>query len=633
MGRKNVQSQSNFVSGWSPDLKEGDGASFSYSRGMDFRKSPSKMTVLPKTVKETGTTVTDLITEMIQLPSGKMVAIDASGGVYTRTTGGVWAKNGTTLPSTAYGMTYNMQQDTIIIPGATSVHSISNADSRFGGAFTVNANAITNLIDKSATSSANIYTTTGSISESAVDKLSITPTIEPLYSIKVWITTKGTGDLIITMHDAANNTLGTVTIPNASLVNGQLNEFLFSAPVRMLASPNAATYHFHITHSGGTASTIGTSTASDFSTARYEEYAARLVPVTNGFHPSTQFLQYIMIANGRYVAAWEPISMSAPTALEFSQHRLTFPEGYEVTSMAVWNEYLAIACERRSTSATNEPQDGKIFFWDGISVSYSFFIDIPEGSPYALFTFKNTLHYFAGGAWWAWNQGNPTKLFQMPNTDFEYTDTNTYMVNYPHTMTVRNNILVGAFPSETNSVNIEHGVYSFGQANRKYPDSFGFSYTISTGTRTNGTLRIGMVRNFGDKLFISWRDGSSYGVDKVDPNSDPFSSASWESLIDDRGASGGKLMARADKQKLADRMTVTFAALPSGATVTPKYKLDRASNWTSGTAAVAGDTEVVLPINARYREIQIGFDLTCSLVTPEILSVAKTVDYLVEEED
>jgi hypothetical protein len=143
------------------------------------------------------------------------------------------------------------------------------------------------------------------------------------------------------VHDAANNTLGTATLANGSITNGAYNEFVFSAPVRMLAKPNPATYHFHITHPSGTAHTIGTSVASDSSSVDYNTQSNRLVSPNNGFHPCIEFLQYICILNERYLAVWEPISMSAPSATEFNQHRLTFPSGYEGTSAALYSQYIA----------------------------------------------------------------------------------------------------------------------------------------------------------------------------------------------------------------------------------------------------------------------------------------------------
>lgn len=615
----------NNSSGQSASSKEGIRNSFAYSRHIDFRKDPNVMSILPKTARDSSTVVTGLVTDMVQLPSGKKVAIDSSGGVYEVSTAGVWTKNGTTLGDTACGMVYNLQHDTIYVIGQETVHTITNADARFGGTFTVNSYTIFGSLDRSASDSTNTYTTTATVDEGATHKLSFTPTIEPLYSVLIWVTAKGTGNLVVTMHDAANNVLGTTTVLNASLNNGALNEFVISPSPRMTAGGNGATYHFHITHESGTASTIGAATASDFSTARFQTWSTRLVRPNNGFHPVYEFLQYYIILNERYVAAWEPISQSAPSTSEFQQHRLTFPSGYECTSGAVYQEYFAVATEKRSSSATDEFQTGKIFFWDGVSTTYNFILDVPDGAPYGLFSHKNTLYYFAGGSWWAWSGGNPVKLFQMPLTDTEFTDSNIYYINNPHTMAVRNSILLGGFPSETGSTTTEHGIYSYGARTRGYPEAFGYSYSISTGTRTNGTLRIGMIKAFGDKLYVSWRDDSNYAVDKIDPNSDPFGTATWESLITDNG--------RPDKDKQATYMKVTFKPLPTGATITPKYKINRAASWTSGSTAVAGDTEVILNINKRYNEVQLGIDLTATTVTPEVLSVTLIWDDLEQERD
>lgn len=627
---------SSFEGGWSSDLKQGAPSTFPYSRHLDFRKNPTKLTILPATVKESGSVFTDLPTDMLQLPSGKIVAIDKSGGVYTRTTGGSWSKNGTTLPDTAFGMVYNLQQDTIFIPGLTAMHSVSGADGIYSGSpFTVNANVFQAQVDQSSVAGhAASYSTVAAVSEVAADKLTFTPQVEPLHSIKLWVNAKGTGDMIVTLHDAANNVLGTVTIANDSLAVGAYNEFVFAMPPRMYAKPNPAAYHFHVTFSGGTASTIGTSSANSLSAADYQTLSNRFVQPNNGFHPVTEFLQYLCIGNERYVAVWEPISLANPGVLEFLQHRLTLPSGYEVTSLTQYTEYLAIGAEKRSKSATNEFQDGKIFFWDGTSTTYTFFVNVPEGAPYALMSTKNTLYYFAGGGWWAWAGSNPVKIFQMPNTDFEFSNTNTYMINYPNTMTVRNGILLGGFPSETNSTNIEHAVYSFGSLNKNYPNSFGYSYSMSTGSRTNGTLRIGVVQNFGDKLFIGWRDGSSYGIDKVDPNSPPFSTATWESLVSDyMFVSTKKKFPRPDKTKTISYLELDFPPLPVGCTVTPKYKIDREASWHPGTAAIAGATFVRMNINKRYHELQVGFDLTATNTTPEIIAIVPLVEMLGEEAD
>lgn len=620
----------NWFGGKATSSKQGTEASFAYSRHIDFRKDPSAYSVLPKTVKETGSVVTGLITQMVQLPSGKIVAIDDVGGVYVRTTAGSWSKNGTTLTDTACGMVYQYQHDTIYIPGLTAMHSITNADGRFsGGTFTVNNAALGASLDASATDSTNTYTTTTAITETAANMLLYLPDIEPLYSVKVWVTTKGTGDLTVTMHDAANNLLGSKTVAIGSITNGALNEFVFTTPIRLMATPNSGTYHFHIIHDGaGTASTIGAATAADFSTARFETYGNRFVDPVNNFHPAIEFLQYLVFGNERYLSTWEPISQASPSNTEYLRHELTFEPNYEVCGLATYNEFLAIAVEKRSTESTSDYQNGRIYFWDGTSSSFNFFIPVPEGAPYSLYAYKNILYWTAGGAWWAYAGGEPVKIKTSPNTDSEYSDATDNTIINPNMSAVRRNIFLMGYPTSTTNLSLQHGVYSWGAVEKNYPDAFGYSYTMSTGTRLNtgsNNLRIGMIKNLGDKLFISWRDGANYGVDIVDNNSDPFAEATLESLIYDMG--------RPDKTKQVLERTITFEALPTGVTVTPKYKVDRASNWTSGTAAVAGATEIKHNINERFSEIQFATDIVTTTTTPKITSDVTIIETLDSEKD
>ena len=620
----------NWYGGQSSSTKQGTQASFAYSRHTDFRKDPAGISLLPKTVKESGSVVTGLVTQMVKLTSGKIVAIDDAGGVYQRATNGTWTKEASTLTDTACGMVYHYQHDTIYIPGLTAMHSITNADGRFsGGVFTVNSATFSASLDNSATNSTNSYTTTSAVNEGATHKLSVTPTIEPLYSIKVWVTTKGTGDLTVTMHDLANNSLGSVTKTVASITNGALNEFVFTTPVRMSAKPNPSTYHFHITNDGaGTASLIGASTASDFSTARFETYGNRFLNPVNAFHPAIDFLQYLCFGNGRYLSVWEPISQVAPSNTEYLRHKLTFEPGYEVCGLDKYNEFLAVAVEKRSTTASSDFQDGRIYFWDGTAPNFNFYIPTPEGSPYSLFAHKNALFWTAGGAWWTYAGGEPVKLKTFPNTDSEYSDaTDTTIVN-PNMACIRRSVFLQGYPTSTTNLSLQHGVYSWGAVDKNYPDGLGYSYSISTATRLNtgaNNLRIGMIKNFGDKLYISWRDSSSYGVDIVDNNSDPFAEGTIESLIMDDG--------RPDKTKMALERVISFEALPTGATVTAQYKVDRETSWQGIETATVGKTELRQNIDKRHKEIQFAINMVATTVTPKITSDVIIIDTLRGEQD
>ena len=76
---------------------------------------------------------------------------------------------------------------------------------------------------------------------------------------------------------------------------------------------------------------------------------------------------------------------------------------------------------------------------------------------------------------------------------------------------------------------------------------------------------------------------------------------------------------------------MTFDTLPTGASVTPKYKIDGGS-WVTGDAVTSGQ-RAVININDRYKFIQIGYDLVATTTTPEILSITFIYDDNMEERD
>lgn len=609
-----------FSGGWSVDEQVGFKNSFAYSKHVDFRKRPSRLSILPTTRKETGGVVVDLVQNEVMANDGKIYALGDTGHFYRRTTSAVWSDEAK-LDDGAFGMSYRKDLEKLIMSSSTTVSEYSPLDNSPG--------IQVNKYGKSASADSNAFLSGGTqpyslkavISEATSDKQEYLPDIEPLVSIKVKVFDGGTGDWTLTLHDPANNTLATSTITSANITDGEKLEFTFSSQVRQYVKPNARTYHFHLTSSDGTGTAV-CATGGDLNTCDYEIFADRLVDSNNGMHPIQTFLQYECIGNERYLSVWEPLS-EEPDNSEWQRHRLTFPPGLEVCGLAVWNEYLAIACEQKAT--TGNAQQGYLFFWDGTATSYNYFVRIPEGSPYSLHEYKNVLYYFAGGAWFGYAGGEPIKIRTMPNTDSEYSDVTDSTIVYPNMATIRRGIHLMGFPSQTTNQSIEHGVYSYGAVDKNFPSSFGFNYTPSHGTITNdgsNNLRIGMVKNFGDMLHVSWRLNDSYGVDVIDNSSDPSSSAEWQSIFYDDGIPF--------KVKKALYMAVEFETLPAGATVTAKYRTARNGSWaTSGTAS--SGTALRFDINTDFKEIQLGLDLVATTTTPVITSVSLIYDDCKEE--
>lgn len=585
-----------FYGGQSTDETLGPKASFSYARALEFRRNPSQLTVLPGARKISEGIVTDLILNMCQTLDGTKYAYGDTGNFYKIDTSNVITSVSSTITTGTDGMLYRTDSDAIYLATPKTVERYApisgtpSFDQTYGPSKSIDTNAY-------RTGGANTYTVPTSISETATAKCSFQPDIEPFYSIKVKVVSRGTGNWTLTLHDGLDTVLATSTVTNANLTNGALNEFVFSSQVRGYVKPNARTYHFHLTSTiaDGTAQVA---TASDLSTADFELWADRLVDTTNGFHPMAQFLQYTIIGNGNYLAVWEPLSPDDPPNSEFQRHRLTFPDGFEVCGIATIDEFAIIACEKPLTN------EGKLFLWDGTAQTYNQIVNVSGGSPQSIFTYNNYPYFYVNGALCAWLGGrNITQIRLMSNMSSDYTDTTDVTKAYPNMMTVRDNLLHLGYPSTTTNEAIEHGVYTWGTLNKDYPASFGYGYVISTETNLNtaGTLKLGCVKNYGDALFISWKDGSDYGLDLVDSSSDPAPVAKFRARSFDAGSSR--------KKKKALRMAIDTKAVPTGVTITPVHKIDDESD-TTHTDMATGDMETTAIIqNGLFRRITIGFDI------------------------
>lgn len=607
-----------FDGGWSTDQKVGIENSFAYSKHIDFRKKPSQMTILPETTAEGDQVIVDLIQNIQMGPDGSLYALGEDGWFY-RKLSGTWSSEGK-LDDGAFGMSIRSDLEKLFLASTTSVSEYSRlSDSptiqvnKYGTSRSTSSDALSEGGNRA-------YTLKTFITEG--DRQSFISDIEPLRSLRVKLKTAGTGDWTLTVHDPNDNVLAESTVTNSNLVaDGNWQEFEFTDPASLLVKPSGITYHFHLTSTVADGM-IFTDEDGVMEEADFELYADRLVTPNNGMHPMQNFIQYVCIGNGRYLSAWEPLS-DEPSNSEWERHKLTFPAELEVCGLSTYNEYLAIACEHKASSTT-DPQDGYIFFWDGISTTYNYFIRIPEGSPYALHEYKNVLYFFAGGAWYALADGAPQKIRTMPNSDSEFSDATDQTIVYPHMATVRRGIHLLGFPSDTSNTSIEYGVYSYGAADKNFSDSFGYSYTVSSGASTNDTadFKIGTIHNFGDTLYISSTYNGEPVLDVVDNSSDPFSTASWESALID-----GEVPS---KEKQALQIEVVFEELPSNATVGLKYRTSRTGAWSSTTTASSG-TSLRLDLNSRFKEFQIGLDLTAGTETPIITSLMFVFDDLSQE--
>lgn len=466
--------------------------------------------------------------------------------------------------------------------------------------------------DQEDTSSGNTYALGTSVDEGASHRQTFIPEKDPQKSIIVNISAKGTtADWTLVVHDQLNRVVVSKTVTNANLPSSGNYEFIFDSLWRPI---RGASYHYHVyaTNTTGTPALVS-GTSNNLETAQFSSYYQFLVTDTE-WHPIMPFTNMILVGNERYVATWN--------AITFAPHKLTFPANYRVRCFGVWNEYAAIGVQIGSSISSYD--FGRIFFWDGISETYNFFIDVPEGAINAMIGSSGQLYFFAGyqGDLMVYEGGaKARKVKRIPKITKDK-----FVEIYPGAMTMWQTLLRVGVSGNSDSDVIEKMVYSYGSLNDQYPNSLSGDYPISTGRRLS-TVKIGCVIPVDKKLLMGWQDGVAYGVDVVDPAGAPYPDATMEFLIQDEG--------QVSKGKMAQAIRADFEALNEGECVGLKMKIDRAENWTTlKEMATAGETTARENIdNGRHREYQIAIDLGTTVATaPKVYGFGIVEDILDEEE-
>lgn len=442
------------------------------------------------------------------------------------------------------------------------------------------------------------YSLTTAIDEGATHRQSFTPTKDPQKSIIIDIDTIGSGDWTLTVHDSLNREVASKTITNGELYTG-FYEFIFDSVWRPVIG---AEYHFHITSTVADGA-VDTTGAGDLETAYFTTHFQILI--SDEYHPMKEFLDFMVIGNERYLAKFEAGSIYDP-------HRLTFPSGYRVRCLAYWREYLVIGCWK-GTNITDF-DDGRIFFWDGVSTTYNHSIPVPEGGVNSMFGTQDVLFMVAGytGEILVYNGGGvATKFNKIPKLEY-----GKYVEIAPGSMDMwRSNIHMG-INFNTDSSSVHKGVYSIGSANTAYPASLGLDFPTSLGDQTSSNVKVGMVFPSGQSLYVGWQNGTSYGIDKISPTNNVQSTGTVECLITDLG--------QISKEKYPLKARLDFKPLLAGESLRVKYKADRELNWKSSVyedTASAKSTFIRIP--ERMKEIQVAADLKTTVATsPTLLGIS-----------
>lgn len=460
-------------------------------------------------------------------------------------------------------------------------------------------------IDQTATTTGNTYTLTTAINEGATHRKTFTPSKDPQKSLSVLIADTGTGNWTLTVHDSLNNTIASKTVAIASLTTGYY-EFIFSSVWRPLTNFTNE-YHFHLTSSvaGGT---VTSTTTNDLETVSYRTYFQFLVEDIE-WHAAGKFLNFIFFLNERYLATYD--------ATLYDPNKLVFSAGWRARCYGYWQEYLAIGCMKGAN--IYDYDQGRIYFWDGYSPTFNFYIDVPEGGVNALLGTRGQLYIWAGwhGDLLVYEGGSSAKkLKEIPLLDpAEYAEV------YPQAVAMWQANPRFGVAGNSNSSDINKAVYTWGSKNYNYPDTLTCDFPISTGNY-GSTVKIGAILPFNKELLISWQDNVAYGVDYVNVSNNPYPTAYLEMMVEDLDVSY--------KEKQATQLVATFDPLLTGESINVKYMNEETdTDWNlNSDSPDAGDITIRKVIsNGRYFHMRVGVDLTTSVNTaPTLKSVVLETD-------
>jgi hypothetical protein len=347
--------------------------------------------------------------------------------------------------------------------------------------------------------------------------------------------------------------------------------------------------------------------------------------VTDTFsHPIARMLNFLVIGNERYLAKWD--------GAFFSPNLIAFPQGTHVRCMGYWGKYIAVGTWQEASSGTPNIYDfptGRIYMWDGISLTFNFSFVIPEGQVNALFGMDSNLYYYAGfkGDLMVYGESyfaesdmsQGAKVRRIP-----YLERSKYVEVYPQSMAMWRGLLHIGMGANTNSLTLPQGVYSYGTLYAQYQESLSFDYVISTGN-LGSSVKIGMIYPVGKNLLIGWKDGSGFGCDVVNFDSNPYYTSG---LIQTNIQDGGMLYA----QDLLLKVRADHLPLNAGEGVTVGYKLDRDNGFITTNSTTQGSNQESTSLtlsSGRITEYQLQATLTGNgTSSPTLLALAAQTDAL-----
>ena len=288
----------------------------------------------------------------------------------------------------------------------------------------------------------------------------------------------------------------------------------------------------------------------------------------------------VIASDANLYIAYNNVVVRIAPGLTVTDSAKTVPANYKITSLSNYNNYLAIGC----SPVANYNGVSKVFLWDLSSDLFAETIDWGEGELRVLETIEG---YLVGVTDRYLNNttgaGKGSMIVQVysggvPQVVKEVFTEALVGKSIPQSKALRNNRLFWSAKIMTNSAGTEYneGVWSFGRKSVNYPWAINLDIIDSTIT-SDGIQGFGIAGNY---FFIACNNDGS--ILKTNDSATYTQISTFQSQI----LSLGDPMAN----KQIENVSVAFAPIVSGQSLTAKIRANNGAWQTIGTYATVGET-------------------------------------------
>lgn len=315
--------------------------------------------------------------------------------------------------------------------------------------------------------------------------------------------------------------------------------------------------------------------------------------VTNAsYHPMVEQNLNLYIGDGYYLAEWDGSA--------FTANALDIKTPLVIKSLGKMDTDVLIGTVVDSNIAKTE-----IFRWNTWSVSFSSSDPIEEVGINAFIPADNFVYVSAGSVGNIYlYDGVKLELFKKVQGDYSPTATATI---HPDAVANFNGQVLFGVSNVTGNPCLQ-GVYRIGRHSRNYNWITDLAYPISERSGSDlvlSSIEIGSIVTVGQKILVSWKNGTTYGVDLLD-GSNKLDGAYFETRV-----------MRPDRLSFStfSEFVMAYNSLPASTALTIYYDKNYAGSYTTPTATQTTDIDrklISLEEGIEATALQLKVVFTCS---------------------